>query len=164
MYLLIIEDEVKTTNYLQKGLTERGHRVDCAQNGQDGLFLATTGNYDIVILDIMLPIVDGWTVIKELRKNKQFIPILVLTALDIVSDRVKGLESGADDYLIKPFAFSELLARIHSLLRRTPVIQSEKLLIADMVIDLMRFNVTRAGIKLFLTPKEFSLLSLLARR
>jgi two-component system copper resistance phosphate regulon response regulator CusR len=164
MYLLIIEDEVKTANYLKKGLTELGYKVDCAKNGQDGLFLATTGNYDIVILDIMLPVVDGWTVIKELRKNKQLIPILVLTALDIVSDRVKGLESGADDYLIKPFAFSELLARIHSLLRRAPVIQPEKLLIADMVIDLMRFNVTRAGIKLFLTPKEFSLLSLLARR
>jgi len=112
----------------------------------------------------MLPIVDGWTVIKELRKNKQLIPILVLTALDVVSDRVKGLESGADDYLIKPFAFSELLARVHSLLRRAPVTQPEKLLIADMVIDLVRFNVTRAGTKLLLTPKEFSLLSLLARR
>jgi len=164
MYLLIIEDEVKTTNYLRKGLTEQGYRVDCAKDGQDGLFLATTGNYDIVILDIMLPIVDGWTVIKELRKNKQLIPILVLTALDVVSDRVKGLESGADDYLIKPFAFSELLARVHSLLRRAPVTQPEKLLIADMVIDLVRFNVTRAGTKLLLTPKEFSLLSLLARR
>ncbi len=164
MRLLIIEDELKIAAYLQKGLTENGFVVDHAQNGQEGLFLATTGNYDLVIVDVMLPLMDGWTVVKELRKNGKSMPVLFLTARDAVNDRVKGLELGADDYLVKPFAFSELLARVRSLLRRSPAQQPELLYIADLEIDLLRFKASRAGRKLALTPKEFSLISLLARR
>lgn len=164
MRLLIIEDEHKTAAYLQKGFIENGFVVDHAQNGQDGLFLATTGSYDALIVDIMLPLMDGWSVVKELRKSGKLMPVLFLTARDTVSDRVKGLELGADDYLIKPFAFSELLARVRSLLRRNPVQQPELICIADLEIDLLRFKVTRAGKKIALTPKEFALISLLARR
>ncbi len=164
MRLLIIEDEPKTAGYLQKGLVENGFVVDHAQNGQDGLFLAMTGSYDVIIVDVMLPLMDGWTVVKELRQNGKSMPVLFLTARDMVSDRVKGLELGADDYLVKPFAFSELLARVRSLLRRNPVQQPALICIADLEIDLLRFKVTRAGKKITLTPKEFSLISLLARR
>jgi two-component system copper resistance phosphate regulon response regulator CusR len=164
MRLLITEDELKIAAYLQKGLTENGFVVDHAQNGQDGLFLATTGTYDVVIVDVMLPLMDGWIVVKELRKNGKSMPVLFLTARDAVNDRVKGLELGADDYLVKPFVFSELLARLRSLLRRSPVQQPELLCIADLEIDLLRFKASRAGSKLALTPKEFSLISLLARR
>lgn len=164
MRLLIIEDEPKTAGYLQRGLVENGFVVDHAQNGQDGLFLAMTGNYDVIIVDVMLPLMDGWTVVKELRESGKSMPVLFLTARDTVSDRVRGLELGADDYLVKPFAFSELLARVRSLLRRNPVQQPALICIADLEIDLLRFKVTRAGKKITLTPKEFSLISLLARR
>jgi len=164
MHLLIIEDEPKTAAYLKKGLIENGFVADHAANGQDGLFLATTGNYDMIIVDIMLPLIDGWTVVKEFRKSGKSVPVLFLTALDAVNDRVKGLELGADDYLVKPFAFSELLARVRSLMRRGTVLQPELICIADLEIDLLRFKVSRAGMKLVLTPKEFSLISLLARR
>lgn len=164
MHLLIIEDEPKTSTYLRKGLTENGFVVDVAENGQDGLFLAMTRSYDALIVDVMLPIMDGWSVVRELRKAGRSIPALFLTARDAVGDRVKGLEIGADDYLVKPFAFSELLARIRSLLRRSPIQQLETVRIADLEIDLLRFKATRGGFRLDLTPKEFSLLSLLARQ
>ena len=159
MHLLIIEDEPKTATYLKKGLVENGFVVDHANNGQDGLFLATTGNYDIVIVDVMLPLIDGWTVVKQFRESGKSVPVLFLTALDAVNNRVKGLELGADDYLVKPFAFSELLARVRTLLRRGQTIQPELLCIADLEIDLLRCKVSRAGMKIALTPKEFSLLS-----
>lgn len=164
MRLLIIEDEPKTAAYLKKGLIENGFVVDHAANGQDGLFLATTGNYDMIIVDIMLPLIDGWTVVKEFRKSGKSVPVLFLTALDAINDRVKGLELGADDYLVKPFAFSELLARVRSLIRRGAIPQLELIYIADLKIDLLRFKASRAGINLTLTPKEFLLISLLARR
>jgi two-component system copper resistance phosphate regulon response regulator CusR len=164
MRILIVEDEKKTTAYLKKGLSENGFIVDVAEQGELGLRLARTANYDLVILDIMLPKRDGWSIITELRRNGKVTPVLFLTARDSVHDRVKGLELGADDYLVKPFAFSELLARIRSILRRRPVRQSEILRIADLEIDLLRHKAMRSGKRLDLTQKEFALLSVLARR
>lgn len=164
MRLLVIEDERKTSAYLTKGLSEHGFVVDAAASGVDGLHLAQTGEYDLLILDVMLPDRDGWSVLSHLRQAGKQIPTLFLTARDAVADRVKGLELGADDYLIKPFAFSELLARVRSILRRGPARQLEQLQIADLQIDWISHRVTRAGRRLDLTPKEFALLSLLARR
>lgn len=164
MRILIVEDEKKTTAYLKKGLSENGFIVDVAEQGELGLRLARTANYDLVILDIMLPKRDGWSIIAELRRNGKVTPVLFLTARDSVHDRVKGLELGADDYLVKPFAFSELLARVRSILRRRPVRQSEILRIADLEIDLLRHKAMRSGKRLDLTQKEFALLSVLARR
>lgn len=164
MRILLIEDEVKTLAYLKKGLTEQGFVVDTAEDGINGLFLAEQSEYDLIILDIMLPKIDGWTVIQKLRKTNQTVPVLFLSARDSIEDRVKGLELGADDYLVKPFAFSELLARIRSILRRGHVQQKETLQIDDLQIDLLKHKVTRASKSIDLTPKEFALLSLLARR
>lgn len=164
MKLLIIEDEAKTTAYLHKGLTENGFVVDVARRGDKGLDLAWAGDYDLIILDVMLPGQDGWEVLARLRKDGRQTPVLLLTARDSVQDRVKGLNLGADDYLIKPFAFSELLARIRTLLRRGPARQTEIVNVADIELDLVRHKATRGGKRLNLTPKEFSLLSLLARR
>jgi len=164
MHILIVEDDSKTAAYLQKGLTENGFTVDVADKGEDGLHLARTGDYDLVILDVMLPELDGWSVITGIRQSGRQTPVLFLTARDSVQDRVKGLELGADDYLVKPFAFSELLARIHSILRRGPGRQTEILRIVDLEIDLPKHRATRGGKRLDLTPKEFALLSLLARR
>lgn len=164
MKILIIEDEKKTAAYLHKGLGENGFVVDIASQGEEGLFLARTGDYDLLILDVMLPERDGWSVIIELRRAGKQTPVLFLTARDTVHDRVKGLELGADDYLIKPFAFSELLARVRSILRRGPGRQPETLRIADLEIDLLRQRTIRGGQRLELTLKEFLLLSLLARR
>ncbi len=163
MHILIVEDDKKTAAYLRKGLSENGFVVDVAYQGEDGLHLAQTGNHDLIILDVMLPEQDGWSVITEVRRSGKQTPILFLTARDSVQDRVKGLELGADDYLVKPFAFSELLARVHSILRRRPTLQSEILCIADLEIDLLRHKAMRDGKRLDLTPKEFALLSLLAR-
>jgi two-component system copper resistance phosphate regulon response regulator CusR len=164
MRILIAEDEPKTAAYLRKGVSESGYVVDCAANGEDALHLALTGDYDLLILDVMLPGRDGWAVLAELRKHGRQTPVLFLTARDAVADRVKGLQLGADDYLVKPFAFSELLARMRSVLRRGPGRQPEVLRIADMEIDLLGRKVFRSGRRIELTAKEFDLLSLLARR
>jgi two-component system, OmpR family, copper resistance phosphate regulon response regulator CusR len=164
MHVLVVEDEKKTHEYLKKGLMENGFVVDVAVNGVDGLHLALTGSYDLIILDVMLPDRDGWSVVTELRRNGKQTPVLFLTARDAVQDRVKGLESGADDYLVKPFAFSELLARARSLLRRGPARQLERLRLADLEIDLIRHKASRDNKPLDLAPKEFALLSLLVRR
>ncbi len=164
MRILIVEDEAKTAAYLRKGLTENGFVVDVAHTGDDGLHLALTGDYDLLVLDVMLPERSGWSIISELRRQGKETPALFLTAKDAVEDRIKGLELGADDYLVKPFVFSELLVRIRTILRRGPLRQPEVIEIADLRIDLLRHKASRGGERLDLTPKEFALLSLLARR
>jgi two-component system copper resistance phosphate regulon response regulator CusR len=163
MKALIIEDETKSGDYLRKGLGENDFVVDLARNGIDGLHLALTGDYDIIVLDVTLPGKDGWSVLQELRGNKDT-PVIFLTARDSVEDRVKGLELGADDYLVKPFAFSELLARIRTLLRRGKLQHAEVLHIADLELDTVRRRATRALSRIDLTAKEFSLLHLFIRR
>nr|WP_316643051.1 heavy metal response regulator transcription factor [uncultured Roseateles sp.] len=167
MKLLVIEDEAKLAEYLRKGLSEEGYTVDVAHNGIDGLHLATEVDYDLLVLDGMLPGIDGLAVLAALRQSKQT-PVLMLTARGQVEDRVKGLQSGADDYLLKPFAFSELVARIQVLLRRAnPARGSSEptvLKLADLEMDLLRRKAVRAGQRLDLTAKEFSLLSLMLRR
>ena len=164
MRILIVEDEIKTAEYLRKGFSENGFVADVANRGEDGLHLALTGDYDLIILDVGLPERSGWSVISELRKSGKEIPVLFLTARDAVGDRIKGLELGADDYLVKPFVFSELLARVRTILRRGPLRQPDILTIDDLTIDLVRHKAIRGNHRLDLTPKEFSLLSLLARR
>ena len=167
MKLLVIEDETKLAEYLRKGLSEEGYTVDVAHNGIDGLHLATEVDYDLLVLDGMLPGIDGLAVLAALRQSKQT-PVLMLTARGQVEDRVKGLQSGADDYLLKPFAFSELVARIQVLLRRANPARgsSEPTLmkLAALEMDLLRRKAVRAGQRLDLTAKEFSLLSLMLRR
>ena len=167
MKLLVVEDEVKLAEYLRKGLSEEGYTVDVAHTGIDGLHMATEVDYDLLILDGMLPGIDGLAVLAALRQSKQT-PVLMLTARGQVEDRVRGLQSGADDYLVKPFAFSELVARIQVLLRRAGSVKSHGeptlLKLADLELDLIRRKVTRAGQRLDLTAKEFNLLSLLLRR
>ena len=165
MKLLVVEDEIKTGDYLRQGLSESGFIVDLVRTGLDGHRLALTERYDLIILDVMLPDVDGWRIVQALRKAKSTTPVLFLTARDSVEDRVKGLELGADDYLIKPFAFSELLARVRTLLRRgtTPVFH-DQLQIADLVLDLPRRQAQRQDVRINLTNKEFALLELLVRR
>ena len=163
MRILIVEDEPKTAAYVRKGLSEQGYAVDIANDGIDGLHLATGTNYDLILLDVMLPGIDGWTVLQGLRRQRQT-PVLFLSALDQVDDRVKGLKLGADDYLVKPFAFSELLARVQNILRRGPVQPRETLTrIADLEVDPMRRRVTRAGQRIELTTKEYALLDYLVR-
>ena len=164
MKILVVEDEVKTAANLQKGLSENGFSVDIATDGEDGLNKGKNGNYDLIILDVMLPQRDGWSVLSELRTSGRETLSLMLTAKDALQDRVKGLEMGADAYLVKPFAFTELVATIHSLLRRNPARRGELVKIADLELDLVRRHASRAGRKLDLTPKEFSLLALLARK
>lgn len=163
MRVLLIEDEKKTALALRHGLSESGMSADLAADGAKGVELALAGAYDIILLDVMLPEMDGWSVLTRLREAGNQTPVLFLTARDSVPDRVKGLEMGADDYLVKPFAFSELLARIHSILRRSHSHTPESLQVEDLQIDLLRDRATRGGKPLDLTPKEFALLALLAR-
>jgi len=163
MRLLVIEDEKRTADYLQKGLSENGFTVDVAYDGFEGSHLARSGAYALIVLDVMLPQQDGWTILQELRCEGIPTPVLFLTARDGVEDRVKGLQMGADDYLVKPYSFSELLARIRTILRRGPVMQEEVLRIADLEIDMRRYKVTRGGHNLQLTRREFLLLGCLAR-
>jgi two-component system, OmpR family, copper resistance phosphate regulon response regulator CusR len=164
MKILVIEDEIKTAKFLKKGLVEAGFVVDVALDGLDGLHMARELEIDLLILDIMLPGMDGWQVLTSLRQAGQNSPVLVLSARDAVAERVQGFELGADDYVVKPFAFSELLARVRSLLRRGPTRTQETIRLADLEIDLLRQRATRAGRRLDLTAKEFLLLSLMARR
>lgn len=164
MKILIVEDEQKTGDYLKQGLSEAGFVADLARDGVDGLHLALTDDYDVVVLDVMLPRLDGWQVLREIRHKGKHMPVLFLTARDQVEDRVKGLEFGADDYLVKPFAFSELLARVRALLRRGRTNEPELFQVADLELDLLRRRVTRAGKRIDLTAKEFALLELLLRR
>ena len=162
MRILVVEDEPKTSAYLRKGLTEQGYVVDTAADGLDGLHLATTGHYDLILLDVMLPGIDGWSVLQGVRQRHPT-PILFLSALADVDDRVKGLRLGADDYLAKPFAFSELLARVQNILRRGPVQRETVLRVADVELDPIRRRVTRAGTVVELTAKEYTLLEYLMR-
>jgi two-component system copper resistance phosphate regulon response regulator CusR len=163
MRILVIEDEKKTAAFLAKGLGEAGFETEIAADGEAGVARAMQRTHDLLIVDVMLPKKDGWTVVSELREAGIRTPIIFLTARDRVPDRVKGFELGADDYLVKPFAFSELLARVGSLLRRSPAQQEEQLVIDDLEIDTRRHRATRSGIPLNLTSKEFLLLAQLAR-
>ena len=163
MRILVVEDEPKTGDYLKKGLTESGFVVDLARDGREGLHLAEEGGYDLIVLDVMLPGLDGWQVLRRLREG-QGTPVIFLTARDGLDDRIKGLELGADDYLVKPFAFAELVARIRTLLRRGPLREADQLAIDDLCMDVPSRRVTRGGERIHLTPREFALLHLLLRR
>jgi two-component system copper resistance phosphate regulon response regulator CusR len=163
MRILIVEDEPKTGAYLQQGLNESGYITDLATNGRDGLHLALEEDYELVVLDVMLPLMDGWTVLRRLREQRNT-PVLFLTARDDVVDRLAGFQLGADDYLVKPFAFAELLARIKALLRRGPIREQDIIQVGALEIDALRRRVTRAGARIDLTAKEFALLHLLAQR
>ncbi len=165
MKILIVEDEPKTGDYLRQGLREAGFVVDLVQDGLDGLHLGIEGDQDLIILDVMLPRMDGWGVLQALTQAGIRTPVIFLTAKDQVEDRVRGLELGAADYLVKPFSFAELLARVRNVLRRGPAaIESSVLQVADLEVDLLRRRVSRAGRRIDLTPKEFGLLELLVRR
>jgi len=164
MHVLLVEDEKKTVSFLHKGLTEKGVTLDVAEDGPGGLSLACKNRYDLIILDVMLPGYDGWTVLEKLRADGRNTPVLFLTARDAVDDRVKGLELGADDYLVKPFAFSELLARIHAVTRRQNQTKPSIISAGDLRVDYTHHEVTREQSIIDLTPKEFELLSLFVQR
>ncbi|HXC57674.1 MAG TPA: response regulator [Steroidobacteraceae bacterium] len=165
MHLLLIEDDTEAAKYLAKGLRESGYTVDVAGDGRDGLFQATEEQYDLIIADRQLPHIDGLTIVQMLRKQSNKVPVLILSALGSVDDRIEGLRAGGDDYLTKPFAFGELLARIEALLRRGQgAATATKLKVADLEIDLLGRTVMRAGRRIELTTKEFQLLEFLARR
>lgn len=163
MSILLAEDETKTARFLRKGLAENGYEVDWANDGEAALQAALHGHHDLIILDIMLPRRDGWSVLGELRKAGNATPVLFLTARDEVEDRVRGLDLGADDYLVKPFAFSELLARVRALARRGSGAPGEvRYEVADLVIDAVHHQAERSGQRLALSPREFDLLAFLA--
>ena len=163
MKILIIEDEVKTIDYLKRGLTEQGYSVDAATDGLDGLHLASTGDYDAIILDIMLPGLDGISLLKSLRPSNNT-PVIMLTAKDAVASRLEGFQAGADDYLVKPFSFLELLARLQVITKRVRTKDQTNIYIGDLHIDLLARRATRGSRRLDLTAKEFSLLEVLAQR
>jgi len=163
MKLLIVEDEAKTASFLNRGFDEAGFVVSVARDGLDAKRQLEVGTFDLVVLDILLPEMDGWEVLKWLRGAEMQMPVLLLTARDAVADKVRGLELGADDYLVKPFAFSELLARVNTILRRPPIREAAALRVADLEIDLSVHRAVRAGRRLDLTAREFKLLALLAR-
>lgn len=164
MRVLVVEDEKKTREFLRRGLAESGYVVDTAEDGETGLDLALLNDYGCLVLDVMLPRRDGWSLVRELRASGRHAPVLFLTARDSVDDRVRGLELGADDYMVKPFAFSELLARLRSLMRRPPALLPDVTAVADLTMDHTRRKASRDGRTLHLTSKEFALLALLARR
>jgi two-component system copper resistance phosphate regulon response regulator CusR len=163
MHILLIEDDIKTGEYLKKGLGESGYNVDWAQHGADGLHLALENPYDLLVLDVMLPGIDGFQIMEVLRA-RQAVPVLFLTARDQLQDRIRGLELGADDYLVKPFSFTELLLRIRTILRRGSAREADRFRLADLELDLLRRRVTRQQEVITLTNKEFALLHLLLRR
>jgi len=164
MRILIVEDEIKTAEYIKKGLSSSGFVVDTAHNGEDGLYLLTQNAYDLVVMDVMMPKLDGFALLVELRRINKAIRVLFLTACDAVEDKVRGLELGADDYLVKPFSFAELLARVRSALRRTSTQNDNLVVVADLKIDLVKHKVDRGNERIDLTPKEFALLVFLAQR
>lgn len=164
MKLLIVEDDADTATYIARGLSEHGHNSDCAVDGHEGLMLAQSGSYDVLIIDRMLPKLDGISLLKVLREGGNRTPALFLTALGSIDDRVKGLEAGGDDYVVKPFAFAELHARVHSLARRPPLAPAETILQGGEVrMDLLGRKVTREGKEIILQPTEFRLLEYLMR-
>lgn len=164
MRLLIVEDQKKTADFICKGFKEYQFQADAVYDGAEAIYQVKEINYDLVILDVMLPIIDGWSVLKEIRELKPDLPVLMLSACDGVDSRVKGLNMGAYDYLIKPFSFNELLARVKSILRRQPNATSTFLEIDDLSLDLQKYTAIRGGKKLNLTAKEFMLLALMLRR
>jgi two-component system copper resistance phosphate regulon response regulator CusR len=163
MTILVIEDDRKTGDYLKKGLTESGYQVDLIRNGADGLHQALAHPYELIVLDVMLPGLDGWQIMQALRAKRD-LPVIFLTARDHVSDRIHGLELGADDYLVKPFSFTELVLRIRTLLRRGVIRESDVFQVADLHVDVLRRRVTRQGMDIALTNKEFALLHLFCKR
>jgi len=162
MRMLIVEDEKALADIIKKGLEEEGYAVDVAYNGEDGLFMAENEPSDIIILDIMLPIVDGMTILKNIRRAGVRTPVLMLTARDALADKVSGLDSGADDYLTKPFLFEELLARIRALLRRNAETKTSVMEIGDLIIDMAGHQVKRAGKEIMLSAREYCLLEYMA--
>ncbi len=163
MRVLIVEDEPKIARFIDKGLREEGYAVDIARNGEDALLFARSAPYDLIILDLLLPKIDGVTVCRRIRDSNLSVSILILTAKDSIEDRVTGLDAGADDYLVKPFAFTELLARMRALLRRPRAAANNLLQIGDLVMDIVKHRAERGGVQIDLTQKEYSLLEYMMR-